>query len=156
MTLLSWILWLALFLSLNTDELEFGGQWAKVASLLAQTLSKIRNAAYHGNTCVIFINQIRAKINKFGNGPETDSFGGYALKHYVSARFEIRRVAWIKYGTEVIGFKLRIRAPKKNRFATPNRDGYIDIICSHEAPTLEKINKKRTTKIEAVSFKETP
>ena len=139
------------------DEAEHIGdsrQFAQVASLLAQSLPKIRKSAHYGNTAIMFLNQIRAKFIKFGVGPPTESFGGYTLKHTVSARFEIRKVAWIKYSTDTIGFKLRIRAPKKNRFAPPNRDGYLDIICSHDAPSLEDINKRRKIKIETISQKE--
>lgn len=120
-------------------------QFAQVASLLAQSIPKIRKAAYYGNTCVIFLNQIRAKIQKFGMGPPTESFGGFTLKHAVSARFEIRKVAWIKYSTDVIGFKARLRAPKKNRFAPPNRDAYLDIIVDHQFDQSKLSDKRRAS-----------
>lgn len=130
-------------------------QFGQVASLLAKTLPAIRMAAHYGNTAVVLINQIRAKIVKFSpQGPTTESFGGYTLKHTVDARFEIRKVAWIKYSTNTIGFKLRIRAPKKNRFAPAARDGYLDVICDHEAPSLDDINKRRKVKVEAIGFKD--
>lgn len=138
------------------DEAEHIGdskQFAQVASLLAQSIPKIRKAAYNGNTCILFLNQIRAKIQKFGMGPPTESFGGFTLKHCVSGRFEIRKVAWIKYSTETIGFKVRIRAPKKNRFAPPNRDGYLDIIVDHNFDQ-DKLSDKRKTKLNIINIKD--
>lgn len=141
---------------LEEDGVSSGGQYGKVAGLLARNLGKIRELAKLNNTAIIFINQIRAKINTgFGNfGPSTQSFGGYALKHFTSARFEIRKIAWIKYAGDVIGFKLRVRAPKKNRLAVPNRDAVLEIICDHDAPPLDEINKRKRTKIEAITFGE--
>lgn len=139
---------------LEEEGVSSGGQWGRIAGLLARNLSKIRDLARLNNTAVVFINQIRAKISKgFGGfGPSTESFGGYALKHYVSARFEVRKTAWIKYAGNVVGFKLRIRAPKKNRLSVPNREAFIEIICDHEAPSLSEINKRRKTKIEALTL----
>lgn len=134
---------------MEAEEIGATGQYAQIASLLAKELPKIKSLARKNNTCVIFTNQIRANIQRFGMGPETQSYGGYTLKHTVSARFEIRRVSWIKYSDKVIGYKMKIRAPQKNRFAPPNRDGYLDIICDHDI-NMEKINLKRKTKIEFV------
>lgn len=131
------------------EEIEMGGQFAQIASLLAKGLPKVREAAHRGNTCIIFLNQIRAKIQKFGMGPEYDSAGGYAIKHFVSARFELTRVSWIKYANKVIGFKLRLRAPRKNRFAPPNRDVLFDVICDEDVD-MTKINDKKKTKIEFI------
>lgn len=130
------------------------GKWAQLASLLSRELPRINKKAKRNKTAIIFINQIRANIQKFGMGPTTTPPAGYALKHYTSARFEVRRVAWIKYADKTIGFKMRLRAPKKNRFATPNRDGYLDIICDHEAPAGDELNKRRKNKIDNITFKE--
>lgn len=113
---------------LQDDEFgEAGGQYAQVAGMMARTLGTLRQKAAQGNTAIILINQIRAVFNKFGMGPDTDSFGGYSIKHYVDSRFEIRRVSWIKYSNRVIGFRSKIRAPHKNRFAIPNREGFFNI-----------------------------
>lgn len=138
----------------ETENLGESRQFGQVARLLAEACPKIRKKAYYGKTAVIFINQIRAKIQKFGMGPPTESFGGYSLKHMVSARFEIRRVAWIKYSTDVVGCKLRLRAPKKNRLAPPARDGYIDVIFDHDSPSIEEMNRRRKTKIEPIKVRE--
>ncbi len=113
---------------IQDDEFgESGGQYAPVAGILARTLAILRQKISLSKTSVILINQIRANFQKFGMGPETDSFGGYAIKHYVDSRFELRRVSWIKYSNKVIGFRAKIRAPHKNRFAIPNREGFFNV-----------------------------
>ena len=134
-------------------EVGEGGQYAPIATFLAKEISRINRLARLNNNCVIFTNQIRSNIQKFGMGADTKPYGGYALGHFVSARFEVRRVSWIKSSDKVIGFKMRIRAPHKNRFAPPNREGYLDIIFDSTVTDFEKLNKRRKTKIEPISFK---
>lgn len=129
---------------------QSGGQYGRIAAFMSNTLPLlIREAAPpFGNTALLFINQLRANIRKFGMGPEAVPYGGYALKHYSSVRVEIRRIADIKYGTMgVIGFRARVRCPHKSRFAPPKRDGFIDIIFHHQAPSLEDINKRKKNKV---------
>jgi recombination protein RecA len=53
-------------------------------------------------TVVIFINQIRMQIGVMFGNPETTP-GGKALKFYTSVRLDIRRIAQIKKGEEVVG-----------------------------------------------------
>jgi len=53
-------------------------------------------------TVVIFINQIRMQIGVMFGNPETTP-GGKALKFYTSVRIDIRRIAQIKKGDEVMG-----------------------------------------------------
>ena len=130
----------------HETEVGDNGQWAQIASFLAKELPKLDEAASLNNVCVVFTNQIRANIQRFGMGPESDSFGGYTFKHTVGARFEIRRVSWIKYSDKVVGFKLKIRAPIKNRFAPPNREAVMDIVVDHDVD-VNNINDRKKTKI---------
>lgn len=129
-----------------------GGQYAQLASLLSRELPKVKTLCRRNGTVIVFLNQVRANIQKFGMGPSTSAPGGFALKHYTSARFEVRKTAWIKYANQVIGFILKIRAPKKNRFAVPNREGYLEVICDHEAPSADTLNARRKNKIEPIKF----
>lgn len=134
----------------ESQEVGETGQFAQIAGLLGRELSKIKSKAKESHSVVLFTNQIRAKFDSgFGFGPKTDSFGGHTLKHNCSARFEIARVAWIKYGTKTVGAKLKLRAPHKNRFACPNQDGYVDVIFDHDI-TPEKVNAKKRTKLHTI------
>ena len=111
---------------------------AEVARLLAMELPKIVQRAAKNKTTIIFINQVRAKISTgWGGGGETETtFGGFALKHFCGIRLDIRRVSWLKYSTKVVGFKSRVRA-KKNRYAPPYRDAFLNVKFDPEAPAID-------------------
>jgi len=82
------------------------------ARLMSQALRKLTGIISRSKATVIFINQIRMKIGVMFGNPETTT-GGNALKFYASVRMDIRRIAQIKAGEEVIGNRTRVKVVKK-------------------------------------------
>ncbi|MEK9182874.1 MAG: recombinase RecA, partial [Patescibacteria group bacterium] len=98
----------------------------KQARLMSQALRKLTAIVARSKTVVIFINQIRMQIGVMFGNPETTP-GGKALKFYTSVRLDIRKIAQIKKGEEVVGSRTRVKIVK-NKVAAPFKQTEFDII----------------------------
>ncbi len=98
----------------------------KQARLMSQALRKLTGIVAKSKTVVIFINQIRMQVGVMFGNPETTP-GGKALKFYTSVRLDIRRIAQIKKGEEVVGGRHRVKVVK-NKVAAPFKATEFDLI----------------------------
>lgn len=98
----------------------------KQARLMAQALRKLTAIVAKSKTIIIFINQIRMQIGVMFGNPETTP-GGKALKFYTSIRLDIRRIAQIKKGEEVMGGRVRVKVVK-NKVGAPFKQTEFDLM----------------------------
>ena len=110
------------------DELEDDFDQSTIglqASLMSKAMRKIIGLMMRTNTAVVFLNQIRDEIGKFGYGEKTTTSGGRALKFYSALRIKLARIGWLKKGDENAGMTIRA-VTAKNKLDRPQRTTDIE------------------------------
>lgn len=88
------------------------------ARLMSKALRKLTALVAKSDTTIIFINQTRMKIGAMMFGSPITTPGGKALKFFTSVRIELKRIAQIKKGEEVVGNRVKAKVVK-NKVAAP-------------------------------------
>ena len=111
---------------------------ALLPRLMSTSLRKLNSLVSKQNVALVFTNQIRDTINRYGAGETTP--GGRALKFYASLRIELKHGQAIRDRDEIIGGTTRVRIVK-NKCARPFRTTsfaiYFDEGISMESEVLD-------------------
>lgn len=138
----------------SIEEQRIGG----TARLLNKYLPTVEEIIEVTGTTVIFINQVRDKMNAMLFGEKTDTPGGRKLKHACSLRIQVARRAWIEIPnkdprnsakTEKIGLIMKCKVVK-SKVSNPMGECEIPLffdrgfVSFDEVPSIRKeIMKQR-------------
>jgi len=115
----------------SIEEQRIGG----VARLMNKYLPSIEDIIEVTGTTVVFINQVRDKMNALMFGEKTDTPGGHKLKHSASLRIQVARKSWIEIpnkdphnsaANKAVGFIMKCKVVKSK---VCNPKGECEIPC---------------------------
>lgn len=113
------------------EEQRIGG----VARLMTKYLPVAEEVIENTGTTLIFINQVRDKMQALLFGEKTDTPGGHKLKHACSIRIQVARKAWIEIPNknpsnsakdEAVGFIMKCKVVKSK---VCNPRGECELCC---------------------------
>jgi recombination protein RecA len=137
-------------------EGEIGDQGVGLLSrMVTQSLRKLNNEVRKSKVAFICINQVRDIIGGSSWGPTTTTPAGHLLKHAASVRMDIRKVAALKDGDQVVGGRTRIKIVK-NRISAPFVECEFDLMygegISREAELIDLSDKYGVIVKEGTSY----
>lgn len=127
----------------SIEEQRIGG----TARLLNKYLPTVEEIIEVTGTTVIFINQVRDKMNAMLFGEKTDTPGGRKLKHACSLRIQVARRAWIEIPnkdprnsakTEKIGLIMKCKVVK-SKVSNPMGECEIPLIFDRGFVSFEEV-----------------
>lgn len=131
----------------SIEEQRIGG----TARLLNKYLPTVEEIIEVTGTTVIFINQVRDKMNALLFGEKTDTPGGRKLKHACSLRIQVARRAWIEIPnkdprnsakTEKIGLIMKCKVVK-SKVSNPMGECEIPLIFDRGFVSFDEVPQIR-------------
>jgi len=96
------------------------------AQLIGQAVRNLTKVVAKNKQVVIFINQLRDKMNVIYGDPETTP-GGKILKYSTAMRLDVRRTGYISDGSDKVGITVRAYV-SKNKMAPPFQSAELDFL----------------------------
>jgi len=132
--------------NVNNDK-EEQDRMGGVARLLHRYTPMLEEVVEFSGTTVIFINQVRDKMDAMLFGEKTDTPGGRALKFYSSIRMQVARRAWIEIPntdprnsakTEKVGMIMKVKVIK-SKVCNPMGEAELPMFFKHNFVSFDDI-----------------
>lgn len=129
------------------QEQRIGG----VARLMNKYLPVLEEVIEVTGTTVLFVNQVRDKMNAMMFGEKTDTPGGHKLKHSASIRIQIARKKWIEIpnknpknsaATEKVGMIMKCKVVK-SKVCNPMGECEIPLFFDRGFVSFDDVNEIR-------------
>lgn len=111
---------------IQATTLEQQGYGTQKPKLISQAMRKVTQFIGKEDVLLIFTNQLRQNMNRFGHGDQWITPGGQAVPFHSSVRIRLRQLEEIKRGDIVIGVRIEAKT-KKNKIAPAHRTCTFDI-----------------------------